>query len=83
MSLENRVARCSLLACIAYAQSSYYESLLATLKGKRALLEEGVRRAGMVPMAGQGGILCLVRIRTAVIERLSSCRRFLHYLILL
>ena len=27
--------------------------------GKRALLEEGVRKAGMEPMAGQGGILLM------------------------
>ena len=26
------------------------------LRSKRALLEEGVRKAGMLPMAGQGGI---------------------------
>ena len=36
--------------------ASYYEWLRQMLRQKRALLEEGVRRAGMEPMVGQGGI---------------------------
>ena len=36
--------------------ASYYDWLRSMLRSKRALLEEGVRKAGMLPMAGQGGI---------------------------
>jgi kynurenine--oxoglutarate transaminase/cysteine-S-conjugate beta-lyase/glutamine--phenylpyruvate transaminase len=38
---------------------SYYAWLQSFLRGKRALLEEGVRKAGMEPMAGEGGILLM------------------------
>ena len=60
--------------------SSYYESLLSTLRHKRELLETGLRRAGLVPMAGQGGILCLADTSDIVVptkylrRRLRLCR---------
>ena len=38
---------------------SYYEWLREMLRGKRALLEEGVAAAGMTPMKGEGGILLM------------------------
>ena len=34
---------------------NYYDWLRCMLRSKRALLEASVRRAGMIPMAGQGG----------------------------
>ena len=55
--------------------ASYYEWLLEMLRGKRALLEEGVRRCGMTPMAGQGGILLMADTSDVVVpERyLNEC----------
>jgi len=55
--------------------ASYYDWLRCMLRGKRTLLEDGVRRAGMTPMAGQGGILLMADTSKVIVpdRYLSEC----------
>jgi len=50
-----------------HGHPSYYDWLTSMLRDKRSLLEAGVRRAGMEPMPGQGGILLMADTSKVVV----------------